>query len=430
MKKCIAAMAVVMLLAAQTARADASYQKSYQITGGSLVDSIKNIAFISKEAGELTAPMNTLVLVHGNQKATVTKDTIDIIDLDAGTMIHIDKVKKTYSVVTFDELRKMMEQLPQLQQQQQTQLRQMQQQAPPINLQMSFDVQVKDTGVTKEINGLMATEHIMTLTMKITPPASNGAQGSGPAATAAGTGSPANSPQNSPQNVTAVAYTITTDIWVAPDPPQIQEIHDFDLRMAQKMMQGTDTSALLASWKANANGGAATGMLFANQPGAADAMKRLGEELAKLKGTHVLEVTTMGGYGTGPATAAPAGTAQSSAPAPNSNGQGQSVTGQVVQGTAEGTAQGESGRFGVVGSSLSNSVIGAFHRKKKQQQPPPAQQPAPSATASTTQTTQATVLMETTTQESNFSSEPVPASVFQIPAGYKRVPSPMEKMTQ
>ncbi len=37
MKKCIAAVAaVIMFLAAQTARADASYQTSYQITGGSL----------------------------------------------------------------------------------------------------------------------------------------------------------------------------------------------------------------------------------------------------------------------------------------------------------------------------------------------------------------------------------------------------------
>lgn len=429
MKKCIAAMAVVMLLAAQSARADASYQMSYQITGGSLVDSMKSIAFISKEASELTAPMNTLVLVHGNQKATVTKDTIDIIDLDAGTMIHIDKVKKTYSVVTFDELRKMLARMPQLQQQQNTQLQQMQQQAPPINLQVSFDVQMKDTGVTKEINGLMATEHIMTLTMKMSPPstAATGTQGSTTGTTGAG------ATAASPQTVTAVAYTITTDIWIAPDPPQVTEIHDFDVRMAQKMLEGTDMSALVASWKANANGGAATGTLFANQPGAADAMKRMGEELAKLKGTHVLEVTTMGGYGAGPAAAGSAGPGQSSASAPNSNNQGQSVPGQVAQGAAEGTAQSESGRLGGIGSSVTNSVIGAFHRKKKQQPPPPQQQPPAQttpSTGSTTQTTPATVLMETTRQESNFSSEPIPLSVFQVPAGYKRVPSPMERMAQ
>ena len=99
MKKGIAALALSVLLAAQAARADASYQTTYQITGGTLVDSVRNMAFISREANQMFAPTNTLVLVHGNQKATVSKDTIDIIDLDAGTMIHIDKVKKTYSVV-------------------------------------------------------------------------------------------------------------------------------------------------------------------------------------------------------------------------------------------------------------------------------------------------------------------------------------------
>jgi len=140
---------------------------------------------------------------------------------------------------------------------------------------------------------------------------------------------------------------------------------------------------------------------------------------------------SMGGYGEG---AAATGTApaQTAASTPTSNNQGQSAAGQVAEGTAEGTAQGESGRFGVVGSSLSNSVIGAFHRKKKQQQQQQQQQTAQTtpATAPTTQTTQATVLMEATTQESNFSSDPIPLSVFQVPAGYKRIPSAMEQMNK
>jgi len=426
MKKSIAALALGVLLATQAARADASYQTTYQITGGSLVEAVKNMAFISREASQMFAPTNTLVLVHGNQKATVNKDYIDIIDLDAGTMIHIDKVNRTYSVVTFDELRRMMQQMPQLEQKQQAQLKQAQQQMPQTNLQMSFDVQIKDTGVTKLVNGLMATEHVMTLTMKVTVPPSAAAGTQAPASSAAAPDAAGAAAQTN-----AVAYTITTDIWIAPDPPQVQEIHDFDMRMAKKMMEGVDTSALVASWKANANGGA-TAMLFANQPGAADAMKRMGDELAKLKGTHVLEVTTMGGYGMGPAATPPAQTAQSSQPASNSsNNQGQSAASQVAQGTAEGTAQGESSRFGVVGSSLSSSVIGVFHRKKKQQQQDAqtTAQTTPPAT-STTQTTQAAVLMEATQQESNFSSDPIPPAVFQIPAGYKRVASPMEKLTQ
>jgi hypothetical protein len=214
--------------------------------------------------------------------------------------------------------------------------------------------------------------------------------------------------------------TITTDMWIAPDPPQIEEIQDFDRRMGEKMMQGMDVKALMATWKANAANGAAMSQMLGNQPGAAAGMARMSQEMAKLKGTHVLEVTSMGG--TGPAATAPAATPA----APANNNSGGSVAGLVAAGTAQGTAQGEAGRFGVVGTSLSNSVIGAFHRKKQQ----PAQQAAPAAApaSATAPATQSVVLMETTSQETNFSSEPVPVSVFQVPAGYKQVPTGMDGM--
>lgn len=52
----------------------------------------------------------------------------------------------------------------------------------------------------------------------------------------------------------------------------------------------------------------------------------------------------------------------------------------------------------------------------------------PTAQASTTQSTQQATMMETTQQETNFSSEAIPASDFQIPAGYKQVPLGMDKM--
>jgi hypothetical protein len=36
--------------------------------------------------------------------------------------------------------------------------------------------------------------------------------------------------------------------------------------------------------------------------------------------------------------------------------------------------------------------------------------------------------MEMTTQTNNFSREAIPSSVFEIPSGFKQVPSPMEQM--
>jgi hypothetical protein len=38
--------------------------------------------------------------------------------------------------------------------------------------------------------------------------------------------------------------------------------------------------------------------------------------------------------------------------------------------------------------------------------------------------------MEMTRETHDFSQESIPPSVFEIPAGYKQVPSPMEQMLQ
>jgi hypothetical protein len=43
---------------------------------------------------------------------------------------------------------------------------------------------------------------------------------------------------------------------------------------------------------------------------------------------------------------------------------------------------------------------------------------------------QTVVLMATTTQKTNFSQAPVSLSTFQIPPGFKKVPSPMANMGQ
>src|ERR1700728_1528881 len=95
----------VMLLASRLLFADASYQETTQLTGGSMVDSLKSVSFLSKSMGNMFAPMTTTTMVHGNQKAVVNKDSIEITDLDRETITHIDNAHKTYSVVTFDQMR-------------------------------------------------------------------------------------------------------------------------------------------------------------------------------------------------------------------------------------------------------------------------------------------------------------------------------------
>jgi hypothetical protein len=247
-------------------------------------------------------------------------------------------------------------------------------QQPKSDVKTSFDVSVKNTGATKVINGLSAQEQLVTLQMHATDPNAAATQG--------------------PNSVT---YVVTTDAWITPDPPEVKEIQDFDKRFQQKLMEGVDLSAFRAQMTQSLGQNPGMSQLFAGKPGSADAMAEMAKEMAKLQGTRVMEVTRMGGSGTGPASA------QNSEPAP-----------------AQNSASSNSSMAGMLGSALGGSALGGFHKKK--------QQPASDTTTTTTnpdgtQTTSAT-LMETTVQRSNFSQAPVSSSNFEVPSGFKKVETP------
>jgi hypothetical protein len=378
----IAALGII-LLASRFTLADASYQETTQITGGSMVAPLKSMSFLSKSMRDMLAPTTTTTMIHGNQKAVVSKDFTEITDLDKETVTHIDNLHKTYTVVTFAQMRQAFQQMPKQMQQAQDQAKQaqqQQQQQPKSDLKTSFDVSVKNTGVSKEINGLTSQEQLVTLQMHVTDP---------------------NAP---PTQTSAVTYVVTTDAWISPDPPEVKEIQDFDKRFGQKLMEGVDLSAFKAQMTQMHDMSQNPGMsqMFAGKPGSAEAMAEMGKEMAKLQGTRVMEVTRMGGSGTGPAGAQNSAQNSDSAPAAapaNSNG---SVS-------------------GMLGSALGSSALGAFHRKKAAQ---PASDTTTTTTAADGTQTTSTILMETTVQKSNFSQAPVSSSNFEVPAGFKKVETP------
>ena len=84
----VTALAVI-LLANRLMLADASYQETTQVTGGTMVDTLKSVSFL-KSVNNMFAPMTTVTMVHGNQKAVVSKDSTEITDLDKEMIIHID----------------------------------------------------------------------------------------------------------------------------------------------------------------------------------------------------------------------------------------------------------------------------------------------------------------------------------------------------
>src|SRR6202453_1712979 len=169
----IAALGVILLIN-RLSLADASYQETTQITGGTMVDQLKSVSFLSKSLGNMFAPTSTSTMVHGNQKAVVSKDSTEITDLDKETITRIDNIHKTYTVTTFAQLRQAIANMPKQMEQAQEQVKQAQaQQAaqqPKTDLKTSFEVSAKNTGVSKEVNGLTAQEQVVTMQMHVTDP--------------------------------------------------------------------------------------------------------------------------------------------------------------------------------------------------------------------------------------------------------------------
>ena len=390
-------IAVAMLAGPLVGYADSSYEHTTQITGGQLVAMVKNLSFFSKQMRAMTDPTSEITMVHGNQKAIVSKDYTEIWDLDKEVILHIDNTKKSYSVMTFADMRKAIDEMPakmaQMQEQMKEQQAKMQQQqkgqpAPtmPPNLQFNFTVDVQNTGLTKMIEAYNATQQILTLKMICTD-------------------------TNNPG--TNITYTTTTEIWTTPDvPAEMKEARDFDMRFGLKLMQGADVKDLMASMANMRNGSQmAMAQMFGSQPGAADAFAQMGKEMAKIKGTRLIEITRMGGSGTG-------------MDAQQGNGSGSNGS-QGNSGSGSNNSQAQNNGSIFPGGGLGGALIGAFHKKKQ-----PDAQPAPAATtpAATPGQTQDVTLMEMTTSTHAFSTASVPASVFQVPSGYKQVQSPMAQM--
>jgi hypothetical protein len=366
------------LLISRLALADASYQESVQITGGQLVETLRSVPFLPKSMKQLLDPLKTTKMVHGNQYASVSPQSTEIIDLDQETVTRIDHDKKTYSVTTFAQMRQALQDSAKKVQQAKSEGAKAQQPAaaapadttPASRVQVTFDVSLTDPGVSKVLNGQSAKEQVLTLKAHVTDP---------------------NPPADNP--VQTVTYGIITDIWTASEPPEVKEVEEFYARYARKLMQGVDMAALLKDLSPSIDG-AAVAPLFAKNPGMGPALqeagKKMATEMAKIKGTPILEITRMGGEGM---------------PAP---------TGDVPPATPPQPST--ASRLGALGSAIGGSLLGGFG-KKSGAAPDSASGAGSTAPASA-------VLYETTTQKSGFSTDAIPATAFQVPAGFTQVTSP------
>lgn len=90
--------------------ADFQYTETTKITGGAAVGAMKFAGVFSKDARQATQGSSSTISIKGNKmRREDSLGQIEIIDLDGRRITNIDTKKKTYSTITFDEMKARME---------------------------------------------------------------------------------------------------------------------------------------------------------------------------------------------------------------------------------------------------------------------------------------------------------------------------------
>lgn len=302
-------LACTLISTSAISHADFTYQETTQITGGSVMSLMKLAGAFSRQARQAGAPIVSTVTVKGNRMMRADKDRTEIIDLDADTITVIDHLKKQYTTMTFEQMRQQLEAAM-------AKAKAQQQKQQPTgsdaqNVDVKFNIKVRNTGATRDVAGLSAKESILTMNMDATD------QKSGQTGTLA----------------------ITNDMYLAPEIPGYEEVRDFYRRYALKM--GTVMSGAIGPQM----------MAMMQQPAAGKGMADMVEEMSKLKGIPVLQIMRMGTTVDGTPLPAASEAPLPTAPPPP-------TAGDVAKQSAS--------------SAIMSSIpFGGFGRKKKQEDPPP-----------------------------------------------------------
>lgn len=146
------------------------------------------------------------IAVGGDRMMTVTGETGQLIDLNEEKLYEIEFNKKRYRVKTFEEQR---QQLREAQEKMAQSQREAGSQPQPEGQakEMEVDLDVKETGQTKAINGYDCRQILMTITMR----------------------------EKNKTLEQSGGIVLHADMWIGPEIPEMKEVADFQRRYAEKI---------------------------------------------------------------------------------------------------------------------------------------------------------------------------------------------------
>jgi hypothetical protein len=283
------------------------------------------------------------------------KESTSITRLDKELIWNVDNDKKTYTELTFDQMKQMMEAMSAILSNpaQQDSIRQ-------AMAKLSTTVDVKKTGEKKTIAGLECERVILSLE-----------------------GIHADTIEN-----TADTTWVKDDLWITPEKNVPSELHDFEMKMSEKM--------------GFTEGGPMAGLL--NQY--ADAMKKLQDKLKELNGYPMASTFSI-------VTTNHAQERQPSEVKPQE---------ETTQETEEEKPETEK-------KDIKSSLGGLFNKKAKEEaKKKEAEKQQEKAAQQQAQMGQPKTIMEINSETQSITVGSIDPSLFEIPAGYKKVETPGMKM--
>lgn len=245
--------AAFLIAASHTIHADVRAEQKTKVQLGGAIGKVVNM-FGGKAARD---GITSTVSVKGDRKATINDTTGQIIDLAEEKVYDLDLKKKSYKVTTFAELRKRMEdaQKRAAAEAGKEQPESKPAQKDPNAKEYDVDFTVKNTGVTKAINGFDTHETVVTITVR----------------------------EKGKTIEQSGGVIMTTDMWLANKVAAMAELQQFDLKYAQKLFGPMVTGASPQDM--------ATAM--AMYPQMKPALDKMKAEGSKIEGTPILTTTTM-----------------------------------------------------------------------------------------------------------------------------------------
>lgn len=356
---------VLALLLASTAAADVTIKETTVSEGlggfgnGTTHRTMMVAGDASRSEDEATYTGRFKTLAGGGKPRT----TVSITRIDKEVVWDLDPQKKTYTELTFAEMRERMAKGL-------AEADAAAREAEPQDADMTFTVDVARTGAKEPVNGFPAEQVVVTCTGR---------------------------PKDAAPGAGDREIRIVMDMWLTKDAPGAKEMTEFGRRFAAKM--GIEAQL--------ANVGAMAQRMYGG------AMKQMGETLKDLDGYPVRSTFTIGGAG-GPAAEqrpeAEAGAERERAKAEaeeQEKAQDRQDAGDIASTAASG-----GGVTGKLGGLLGRKLTGAAQKKAGQKVEKGAGEPsAPGAAGGH--------LLKVVTEVTSISTSPAPAGSFEVPAGYR-----------